>query len=130
MTARTAAALALAALIVPAAAFADQLRTFSDLAAFVVNILNSGTALLVLAGVVIYFGGVTTNLFKLKKGDPTALREYLLWGIAILFVMVSIWGIVALVRDTLFGAGGPGQVGGGAPASSGGSPFAPPQFTE
>ena len=118
-----------AAALVPALALAAQLRTFADLAGFLVNILNSGTALLVLAGVVIYFFGISSNIFKIQKGDPTAARNSILWGIAILFVMVSIWGIVAMVRETIFSSTSPGGASGG-PSTGAGSPFTAPQFSE
>lgn len=122
--------LALSALIVlaPSAVFAAQsFGTFAELAAFLVSLLNGGTALLVLAGVVAYFWGVSANIFKIQKGDTTALRTHFLWGIAILFVMVSVWGIVRMVQDALFGSG---QGGGSGTIEQQGSPFDAPAFNQ
>lgn len=45
-------------------------------------------------GVITYFLN-PDNEEKRKKG-----KEYLLWGLIALFVMVSMWGLVALLTDT------------------------------
>lgn len=39
------------------------------------------------------------------------MRSYLVWGIIIIFVMVSIWGILQLLQNTLFGNGGYNSIG-------------------
>jgi hypothetical protein len=117
-------------LFAPAFAFAASYGTFAELASFIVSLLNGGTALLVVAGVVVYFWGVSTNIFKLQKGDASQWKAHLLWGIGILFVMVSIWGIVALVQDALFGQGAGGSTGGGGAVQRPGGTFNAPAFNE
>lgn len=119
--------LAASFVLLPAIALAAGApRTLSALAALIVDIINSGTALLVLAGIVVYFWGITTNMFKIQKGDAGVAKQYFLWGIAIIFVMVSIWGIVRLIQETLFGGGNPYG-----PSSSRVQPaFRAPQFGE
>ena len=45
-------------------------------------------------------------MMKLSEGDAGAYRAYIFWGIIIIFVMVSIMGIVRLIGGTLFQGGG------------------------
>jgi len=78
-------------------------KTFSELAGTIVSILNSATGLLILAGIVIYFFGISRNVLKMKDEGGAKMRAYFGWGIAIIFVMVSIWGIIELIQNTLFG---------------------------
>ena len=85
----------------PSLAFAAP-HTFQELAGQITGILNATTAVLIVAGVAIYFWGISTNILKFGE-DREKFRNYFLWGIIVLFVMVSIWGIVYLVQNTLFG---------------------------
>lgn len=90
-------------------------RTFSELAETVVQFLNAGITTAIILGLVIYFYGVATGLTNLRSGGTEELRKRIVWGLIALFVMVSVWGIVGLVRNTLFGGGGGGDFGGGGP---------------
>lgn len=93
----------LALLLTPIIASAAP-RTFLDLSNLLVNILNNATAVLVVAGIVVYFYGISTNILSLSEGGGKKARAYFLWGIIVLFVMVSIWGILRLLQSTLFGS--------------------------
>jgi hypothetical protein len=59
----------------------------------------------------------------ISKGDKmTELRTYIVWGILALFLMVSIWGVLQLLQNTLFG----GDASVSSPAGSyGGQEFSP-----
>ena len=99
-------------------------RTFQELANTIVVILDNATSVLIVLGIVVYFYGVSTNIMKSGESDREKLRNYLVWGIIVLFVMVSIWGIIGLLQSTLFGdsaaaTGGSSQQ---APADQFGSP--------
>lgn len=100
-----------ALLLLPSIALAAP-RTFSELAALFVTFINAGIGVALIAGIVIYFYGVATSIPKASTGDIDKLRAHMIWGIIALFVMFSVWGILALLRNTLFG-GGSGQYGGG-----------------
>ena len=76
-------------------------RTLKELAGTIVDVLNSATALLVLAGFVIYLAGVSLSVWR-KEGGKKEVRTYFLWGVLVLFVMVSIWGILRILQDSLF----------------------------
>src|SRR3989344_1687727 len=73
-------ALFLASIALPQSVFAAAPKDFLQLAGELINILNLATLTLIIAGFVVYF-----------------------WGILVLFVMVSIWGIIGLLQNTLFG---------------------------
>ncbi len=63
----------------------------------------------VAAALLFFFWGVAN--FILKAGDPKAREEgrnRMLWGIIALFVMISVWGIVAFIQDNLDIYGGDG----------------------
>lgn len=96
--------LALLFFATPAVAFAAAPRTFLELSQLVVLILDNATAVLIIAGIVVYFYGVSTNILNFSEDGMEKVRAYFLWGIIVLFVMVSIWGILRLLQDTLFGS--------------------------
>ena len=77
-------------------------RTFSDLGNTTAGLLNATTGVLIVAGVAVYFWGISINILKFGE-EREKFRNYFFWGIIVLFVMVSLWGIVYLVQNTLFG---------------------------
>ena len=113
-------------LLTPTLALAAAPRTFADLANIIVSFLNSAAGLLILAGIVIYFGGIVRTLMKTRSGEDTAkLRTLLIWGIVAIFLMVSIWGILEVLQSTIFSSS-PYDPSTGTPASS--PSFEGPQF--
>ena len=81
-------------------------RTFKELADQIFTLLSAGIATLVALGIVIYIWNIASNMMKLSQGEvATAYRAYIFWGIIILFVMVSIVGIVRLLATTIFQGG-------------------------
>lgn len=100
-------------LVLPTAASAAP-NTFSELAELTVRFINAGIGTAIILGLVIYFYGIATGISSLKSGGTEELSKRIIWGLIALFVMVSVWGIVGLVRNTLFGGGGGGgNFGGG-----------------
>jgi len=95
-------ALALIAAALPAVVFAAP-RTFQDLANLIVVLLNNATIVLIVLGLVVYFYGMSTNILKMKDQGSTKMKAYFIWGLIVLFVMVSVWGILQLLQNTLFG---------------------------
>lgn len=115
------AVLVLLALVSPSVAFAAP-RTFSEAVNLLVTIIDTGTGLLILAGIVVYFWGISTNILKMKDEGSQAFKAYFIWGIIAIFVMVSIWGIIELLQNTIFGGDyyspNVGSPGGGSPSGS------------
>lgn len=59
------------------------------------------------AAVLFFLFGVFKTFF-LKGDDPSSReqgRQFMLWGIIALFVMVSFWGLVNILTETIFGVG-------------------------
>lgn len=83
----------------PSAAFAAP-RTFLELSNKIVGLINLAIPVLILAGIVIYFFGVSTNILNFSDDSREKLKAYFFWGVIILFVMVSIWGILSLLKNT------------------------------
>ncbi len=68
-----------------------------------------GDLVVVLAGValVVFIWGVVKMLLGMSSGNTESVgngKKHMLWGIVALFVMLSVWGIVALL-DVMFGVG-------------------------
>ncbi len=103
-------------------------RTFADLANLIVLILNNATTVLIVLGIVVYFFGISTNILSFSKEGGEKLRQYFVWGIIVLFMMVSIWGVLRLLQNTLFGSNQYNTSGGGTQVIE--EPFLPPQFAE
>lgn len=70
------------------------------------NLFGLATAALIGVGIVIYFWGIVRTLFKADSGNATSfdeIRTQLGWGLVALFVVFSVWGIITLLGNTLFG---------------------------
>ncbi|RJR14148.1 hypothetical protein C4585_00640 [Candidatus Parcubacteria bacterium] len=102
------------ALLLPTLAFADTPKNFAELAADLISIIDMGTGVLIVLGFAVYFWGISINILEFED-DPEKRKAYFIWGILVLFVMVSIWGIINLLGNTLFGDG-LGFLGGGGAA--------------
>ena len=97
--------LAIASIVlVPNIAFAAAPRNFAELAETVVRIIDSATGVLIVAGFVVYFWGIWENILEFEE-DNEKRKAYFWWGLVVLFVMVSIWGIINLLKNTIFGDG-------------------------
>lgn len=118
---------AVAVLALPVVASAEAARTFQELSVDIVDILDATTAVLIVAGIVVYFYGVSTNILNFSENGAEKVKAYFFWGIIVLFVMVSIWGILRLLQDTLFG--GSVNPATGEVQTSSSDPFDTPRFT-
>lgn len=77
--------------------------TIDGFIGYLLYLAGRALPLLILAALVMFLFGIF-QIFFLKKGADAADnkgRNFILWGIVGLFVMVSVWGLVNVVRDTL-----------------------------
>lgn len=115
--------LALVIAILPSLAWAATPRTFSEVANLVLTIIGQATLMLMAAGIAIYFWNIAYNMLRLSKGESAEWKSNFVWGIIVIFVMVSIWGIIQILQNTIFTAGGgSGNASGGAPCVRFGDP--------
>lgn len=79
-------------------------NTFEELAYDVAEMIDMATFTLIVFGLVMYFWGIVVNIphFGDEKGAEKQ-KSFFFWGLIVLFVMVSIWGIVKLLQNSLFG---------------------------
>jgi len=92
-------ALILATLITPAFASAKTIFSVLD---NVSSLLNGILGLLITLAIVVFFWGLVKYIAQ--AGNPQAKSEGLrliTYGIISIFVMVSIWGIIALLQNTV-----------------------------
>jgi predicted permease len=66
------------------------------------SVISYVIPVLISLGVLAFMWGVVMYLFKPDKSDG---KMFMLWGIIALFVMTSVWGLVGILRGTLFGSG-------------------------
>lgn len=112
-------------LLLPGVAAAAP-RSFQELANQIVVLINSAVIVLVVAAFVIYLGSIVRGLKQSQEKGGEMLRTYALWGIAIIFVMTGVWGIIQILQNSLFGSGAGGAGGGGGQQFQSG--FSPPSF--
>ena len=97
---RLASFLAPTLLLLPGIALAAP-RNFSELANLIVGLLNTATATLIIFGFVVYFWGLAINIPNFgKEKAHEKVKAYFLWGLIVIVVMVSIWGIIRLLQAT------------------------------
>ena len=88
----------------PAVALAaGAVKTYSDLVNKLVSIMGIGSIVLVTLGFAAYFYGMSANILQFSSESGVEKRKaFFFWGIIILFVMLSIPGILRLLGRTLF----------------------------
>ena len=68
----------------------------------VVNrILSAVVPLLITVALIVFIWGLIKYLMKIGKGEEQqAGIQLMLWGVVAIFVMSSVWGLVALLQNT------------------------------
>lgn len=105
-------ALGVSTIATPFVAYAQSSGTpnsIGSLAKLIVKLLNTGSLMLVAASTAVYLGVAFFQIWdvgrgKVKRSEATSR---LLWGIVIIFFMVSVWGIVQVLQYTFFGGPSP-----------------------
>ena len=91
---------ALLVLALPLLADAQQATGIFNLIQVVTRILNALVALFVLVAVVVFFWGLIKYLLNVGEEKAKGLQT-MIWGIIAIFVMVSIWGIIRILQQTI-----------------------------
>ncbi len=90
--------------LVPAAAFAQTLN-FEQLNTPITslsNIINRLIPLIIGAAVLVFLWGVLKYVISGDDAEKRAdARWFMVWGVVALFVMVSVWGLVRILQNTL-----------------------------
>lgn len=91
-------------LLVPFPLYAQAPRTFSDVANIFVGFFTTLMPILIGFAVILFFWGIVKYLWS-AAGDIDAHnegRKLMAWGVVAIFIMVSIWGIVAVLQRAIF----------------------------
>lgn len=81
-------------------------KTFIELVSNFIDVINITIPIIISAAVVLYMKNTATGLYNMKSGkvDPD-WQKTMLWGIIIITLMVSLWGILSILTSTFFGSG-------------------------
>jgi hypothetical protein len=93
---------ALVLLLPLAAEAAGAPRTFRELVVDIVAILSDATATILALAIAIFVWNIAKNMTVLGENKIKERNAFLLWGTIIIFVIVSIWGILSLLRNSIF----------------------------
>ncbi|AKM84201.1 TPA: hypothetical protein DCZ46_03990 [Candidatus Campbellbacteria bacterium] len=83
-------------LLMPAVVLAADLTTILTKVQQIIGLI---VPIVISLAVILFLWGLIGFITK-AGADQKAAREQMIWGIIILFVMVSIWGLVALIQNT------------------------------
>ena len=76
-------------------------QTISDTLIFVSTILNGVIGLFITLAIVVFFWGLIKYLWSMGPEDAHEGLKIMFWGVVAVFVMVSIWGIIKLLQNSL-----------------------------
>lgn len=79
-----------------------EVTTFAELVdqVFISGIIRPIAPFLVGLAVVVFIYGVILFMFSAGGEKKEEAKQYMFWGIVGIFVMVSIWGLVAILQGT------------------------------
>ena len=81
--------------------------TIEGLILKVKSLLNMIVPLLIAFAVVFFLFGLIKYVTSGDAEDKSAARSYMIWGVVAIFVMTAVWGLVALLSNTLGLQNGP-----------------------
>ncbi len=98
--------LSLAIFILPVVASAASApKDFQGLIQRFMDLIQLAVPVLMSLAVLGFLYGVATYMWKGSESDAARKEgsKFMMWGIIALFVMVSIWGLVGILDNTIFG---------------------------
>lgn len=75
-------------------------KTVMDIAKMLTTYINMVIALMITAGLVIFLFSALKGFGSSGEGK-SEFKRVLIWGVIALFVMVSVWGLVTLIKNTI-----------------------------
>jgi len=93
-----------ALLVVPTHIAFAAARTFKELVSQLVGLIDLATIALFSVAILFFFWTVVTQLWGYDSGNAEQkqkLQQSLFWGVITIFIMVSIWGIISVLQQTL-----------------------------
>jgi len=93
---------------IPLVAFAAP-ENFKALVDLVVGLINNAFVPLIFAlAFITFIWGAFQYFFYPSEDNKQKGREFIIWGIVGMFVMISVWGLVNIVVNTILSSPSPG----------------------
>lgn len=92
--------------------FLAAAQTVGSVLGTVLGIINTIVIILIAAAVAYFMWAVVKYITAKEEDQKGEARNHMIYGIIGLFVMVSVWGLVALLQNTFGVSGGIGPTGG------------------
>ncbi len=89
----------MSALLLPLVTFAE-LNSADDLMTRLGVLMNEIVPVIIGLAVIYFIWGILKYVTAGDAEDKSAARGYIIWGIIVIFVIVSIWGLVNLLSGT------------------------------
>jgi len=89
--------------ILPALTYATGVTGVAAILETITGLFAQLNAIFIGAAVLMFFWGLA--IFILKSGDPEEIKKakkMMTWSIIALFLMVSVWGVVKIMQETIF----------------------------
>ena len=75
--------------------------TFKDVVAYAISIIGALIPVLAALALILFlFGVVRFVVMSGNEREKSHSKEAMLWGLVALFVLVSVWGIIGILRRT------------------------------
>jgi len=77
--------------------------TFAGLVDTIIDLLDSLVSLLIGGAMIIFFIGIIKYVYRAPNSKARQYgKDMIVWGLLAIFVMVSVWGILRLARESFF----------------------------
>ncbi len=80
--------------------------TFADLVGIIIDIINNGVIPVLIAIILAIIVWKVVDMFIWRSGDEqvrSSARQVIMIGVIVMFIIITIWGILAFIREGIFG---------------------------
>jgi len=92
--------LTLGVLLFPVSVFAATITDLDSLVEFFVDLINTAVPIIIALAVLYFIWGVFRYVIADDDETKAKGKNTMLWGIIGIFVMISVWGLVNILRNT------------------------------
>jgi uncharacterized membrane protein YidH (DUF202 family) len=89
------------ALTVPMVAFGQYFQNLVDMIGSVGGMVQLLNGIIIAIGILLFFYGLLKYLTKKEAKERADAKSQLIWGLIIIFVMTTLFGVIQFFRDTL-----------------------------
>jgi hypothetical protein len=108
--------LALVLALLPSVSYAAEITDLKSLIAYIKELVNSIIPIIFGLALIGFIWGVTKYIYASSPAKLSEARSYMVFGIIAMTVMISIWGIAYMLKNTFF--------------QSANTPYTPPASTQ